>query len=171
MDKIDEDKRQIIFSKKKEKLEAKAGNFKINFYQTSIWEISLYKTFSNILSNIINNINEIKKLLEDYNEACKVDEIILFDKNSLIPILFLNTKKNKDEERLEKICYLLKKFKSNSNKFNELIIKNKSNTILFDQFIDYSYIMVVSSNKNITLELLKLNMEIIKKKFYDIINN
>jgi hypothetical protein len=36
MDKIDEAKGKIIFSKKKEKLEAKASNFKINFYQTSI---------------------------------------------------------------------------------------------------------------------------------------
>ena len=65
----------------------------------------------------------------------------------------------------------MKKLKSSSNKLNELIIKNKSNTILLGKFIDYGYIMVVSSNKNVSLELLKLNLEIIKKKFYDILDN
>ena len=92
MDKIDEAKGKIIFSKKKEKLEAKASNFKINFYQTSIWDISLYKIFSNILSNLVKNKNEVKKLLEEFNKACEADETILFDKNTLLPISFLNNK-------------------------------------------------------------------------------
>lgn len=171
MDKLDEEKRNIIFSMKKDKLEAKAGNFKINFYETSIWEISLYKAFSNILSNIIKNKIDVKKLLEEYYTACDANEVILFDKSTLIPISDYNNKEIKDEERFEKMCYLMKKFKSNTKKFNELIIKNKSNTILFDEFIDNAYIMVISSNKNISLELLRLNLEIIKKKFYDVLNN
>ena len=171
MDKLDEEKRNIIFSMKKDKLEAKAGNFKINFYETSIWEISLYKAFSNILSNIIKNKIDVKKLLEEYYIACDANEVILFDKSTLIPISDYNNKEIKDEERFEKMCYLMKKFKSNIKKFNELIIKNKSNTILFDEFIDNAYIMVISSNKNISLELLRLNLEIIKKKFQDVLNN
>lgn len=67
----------------------------------------------------------------------------------------------------------MKKFESNykliSNKFNELTIKNKVNTIYLDEFTDYSYIMVVLSKKNISLQLLKLNMEIIKKEFLAIL--
>ena len=97
MDKIDEEKRNIVLSMKKDKLEAKAGNFKINFFETSIWEISLYKTFSNILPNIIKNINEVKKLLEEYSGASESDEVILFDKNTLVPITFFNHKENKDD--------------------------------------------------------------------------
>ena len=38
MDKYDEAKGKIIFSKKKGKLKVIASNFKINFYQTSIWD-------------------------------------------------------------------------------------------------------------------------------------
>ena len=69
------------------------------------------------------------------------------------------------------MCYLMKKFKSNSNKFNELIIKNKTNTILFKEIIGNTYIMAVDSNKNISLELLKLTMEIFRKKYFDTLNN
>lgn len=171
MDKTDQN--NPIFSKKKEAFESKAGNFKINFYRTSIWEISLYKAFSDILSSIIKDIDNITKILEDYSKACEADEVSIFDKNSLIVISSFNNKNFKDEERLEKICYSMKKFESNynliSNKFNELTIKNKVNTIYLDEFTDYSYIMVVLSNKNISLELLKLNMEIIKKEFLAIL--
>ena len=55
MDKIDEEKRNIILSMKKDKLEAKAGNFKINFFETSIWKylyIKLFQIYYEILSKI-----------------------------------------------------------------------------------------------------------------------
>ena len=171
MDKIDEN--NPILSKKKEGFESKAGNFKITFYHTSIWEISLYKTFSDILSSIIKDSQNIKKILEEYSNACEADEVAIFDKNSLLVISSFNNKNFKDEERFEKICYSMKKFQSNykliSNKFNELTIKNKVNTIYFDEFSENSYIMVALSNKNISLELLKLNKELIKKEFLAIL--
>ena len=63
MDKIDEN--NILFSKRKEDFESKKGNFKINYYQTSIWEISLIKAFSDILSSIIKDIDNIKKILKN----------------------------------------------------------------------------------------------------------
>ena len=171
MDKIDEN--NTYFSKRKEDFESKKGSFKIKYYYTSIWEISLYKAFSDILSSIIKDINNIKNMLEEYSKACEADEVAIFDKNSLLAISSVNNKNFKDEERFEKICYSLKKFESNykliSNKINEFTIKNKVNTIYFDEFTDSSYIMVALSNKNISLELLKLNMEIIKKEFLAIL--
>lgn len=167
MDKIDEN--NPFISKRKEDLESKKGDFKINYYQTSIWEISLYKAFSDILSSIIKDVQDVKKILEEYSKACEADEVAIFDKNSLLVISSFNNKNYKDEERFEKICYSMKKFESNykliSNKINEFTIKNKVNTIYFDEFTDSSYIMVALSNKNISLELIKLNMEIIKKEF------
>jgi Ras-related GTP-binding protein A/B len=171
MDKIDEN--NILFSKRKEDFESKKGNFKINYYQTSIWEISLIKAFSDILSSIIKDIDNIKKILKKYLEACEADEVVIFDKKSLLVISSFNSKILKDEERLEKICYSIKKFESNykyiSNKFSEFTIKNKVNTIYLDEFTDSSYIMVALSNKDISLELLKLNKEIIKKEFLSIL--
>ena len=86
MDKYEEDKRSTILSTKKENFEAKAGNFKLNFHQTSIWEPSLYKAFSNILSSIVKNNDKIQKILEDYGRACDADEVILFDKKTLLAI-------------------------------------------------------------------------------------
>lgn len=175
MDLIDEERSNIILSKKKDILGVKAGEFQINFYQTSIWEISLFKAFSKILSCFINNEGKIKKILEEYSNACEADEVILFDKFTLLSIASFNNKNIKDEERFEKICYSIKKFESNNklifNKINELVIKNKTNTIYFNEFTNSAYIMVALSNKNASIELIKLNIEIIKKEFLDIIHN
>ena len=172
MDKIDEEKRNIIISNKLEKFKSKAGNFEINIYQTSIWEITLYKAFSNILSSIVKNNEKIRQILEDYAKACNADEVILFDRKTLLAISSFSSKEFKDEERFEKICNSLKKFQSNyksiSNHFSDLIIKNKVNSIYFNQFNNCTYIMIVLSNKNCSLELVKLNIEIIKKEFGNI---
>ena len=96
----------------------------------------------------------------------------MFDKTTLLVISSFNIKDFKDEERFEKICHSIKKFESNykliSNRFNDLIIKNKSNTIYFNEFNKCTYIMIVLSNKNSSLELVKLNIEIIKKEFGNI---
>ena len=80
MDKFDEEKRDIIISNRAEKFKSKAGNFNINTYQTSIWEITLYKAFSNILSSIIKNNEKIRQILEKYAKACEADEVIFLIK-------------------------------------------------------------------------------------------
>lgn len=173
MDKCEEDKKESILATKKENFEAKAGSLKLNFYQTSIWEPSLYKAFSNILFSIVKHNDKIKKILEDFANACEADEVILFDKKTLLAISSFCNKKIKDEERMEKMCFSMKKFKSNyknsSNKFSNFIIKNKSNIIYFDELTSTSYIMAVLSNKNASLELLKLNLEIIRKEIENLI--
>lgn len=174
MDKIDEDNRNMLVMSKKEKFESKKGKFEINVYETSIWENSLYKVFSNILSSIIKYNEKIKKILEEYANACEADEIVLFDRKTLLTICSFNKKEIKDGERFEKISYSLKKFESNykffSNKINDFIIKSKINIIYFNELNSNIYIMVVLSRKDISLELVKLNMEIVKKQFADIMN-
>lgn len=175
IDKIDEDNRNMLLMSKKEKFESKGGKFIINIYETSIWENSLYKIFSNILSSIIIKCNDkIKKILEEYTNACEADEIVLFDRKTLLNICSFNKKEIKDGERFEKICYSLKKFESNykfvSNKINDFIIKSKINTIYFNVLNNNIYIMVVLSKKDISLELVKLNMEMVKKQLVDIMN-
>ena len=43
------------------------------------------------------------------------------------------------------------------------LLKNKVNTIYFNEFNNCAYIMIVLSGKNTSLELVKLNIGIMKK--------
>ena len=101
MEKIDE-KRNIIISDKKGKLQTKTGNFEIHIYQTSTWEASIYQAFSNILFSIAKNNEKIREMLEEYAKACNTDEVILFYKTTLLVISSFSNKEFKDEERFEK---------------------------------------------------------------------
>ena len=77
------------------------------------------------------------------------------------------------KERIEKICTMMKKFKSacrnDSKKFNHFLIQNVKNTIYLDEFLNNTCIMIVLSDKKISLEFLKINLQISKKSFTKII--
>ena len=102
MDKIDEDKRDAIFLNRKKQFESKAGEFKINCYQTSIWENTIYKAWSDILGSIIPKKDKIKELLEKYYKVCQADEVILFEKNFFCIFHLLIIKKLKIMKDLKK---------------------------------------------------------------------
>ena len=78
-------------------------------------------------------------------------------------------------ERFEKICFGMKKFKNtcylDDKKYNHFLIKNKINTIYLQDFENSTCLMVILPNNNVSLELLKLNLEIAKKSFREIMNN
>ena len=175
MDKVDITKRDDVFLKRKKQFELKAGKIKINCFPTSIWQNTIYKAWSNILGNIIPKIDKIKELLEKYTKACQADEVILFEKNILLYITSYNNKEIKDSERFEKICWSMKKFnnicKIGATKYRNFNIKNIDNNFYLDDFENSTYIMVVFSNKNVSLELVKINLEICKKMFKDLMNN
>ena len=59
MDLVLEENRDEIFKKRKHQLEEKSGNFKIKCYPTSIWEATLYKAWTQIISELSTNKEEI----------------------------------------------------------------------------------------------------------------
>ena len=101
-----EEKREEIFEKRKKQLEEKSGNFQIKCYPTSIWEASLYKAWTQIVSELSPNKAKIEKSLKNFAEACEADEVVLFEKNTFLLCFSYCIKKendSNDEQRFEKI--------------------------------------------------------------------
>jgi len=126
-----------------------------------------------IIGNIFENSNSIKEILEELVNTIELDEVILYDKNTLIPISFFSNKKVKEKAKLEKICSAIKQFKSASkiisNTFNDLIINSNFNTIYMTDFTFSTYILIIYSKKDINLELIKLNLSLSKTKLEELI--
>ena len=78
MDLLLEEKRTEFFNKRKVQLESKSGNFQIKWYPTSIREASLYKAWTQIVSELSPNKVEKEKSLKNFVEACVASEVILF---------------------------------------------------------------------------------------------
>ena len=151
------------------------NNINLIFLQTSIWDISIYRAWSNILSEFIPKKDKTKELLKKFVLACGVDEVVLLEKNILIKICSYNEKEFQDNDRFEKITEVIKKLKytckNDSKTFKEIFIKTANNIIYLDEFENYAYIIVEFRNKKTTLELIKLNIEIFKNSFRKLFKN
>ena len=178
MDLVIEEKRDEVFEKRKSQLEEKSANFKIKCYPTSIWEASLYKAWTQIVSELSPNKAQIEKSLQNFAEACEAEEVVLFEKNTFLLCFSYCTKKEddntNDEQRFEKISHIIKKFKlscmSSNSSFKSMVIETKNYSAYMDEFTTATYILVILSNKKVSLELLKLNTALCKQSFEDKLN-
>ena len=178
MDLVMEENREEIFNKRKAQLEEKSGMFKIKCYPTSIWEASLYKAWTQIVSELSPNKANIEKSLKNFAEACEANEVVLFEKNTFL-LCFAYCTKNEDDntnddQRFEKISHIIKKFKlscmSSNSSFKSMVIETKNYSAYMDEFTSATYILVILSNKKVSLELLKLNAALCRKSFEDKLN-
>ena len=174
MDLVSENKRVEIFNKRKNQLEQKAGNFKIQCFPTSIWEVTLYKAWTSIVGELTMNIKSIKESLKKFSQICCVEEIILFEKNTFLLTCSYTDKEISDDQRFEKISHIIKKFKlscmTTNSRFESMIIQTRNYTTYLDEFTSSTYIMVIINSKNTNLELIKLNVALCRKTFEEKLN-
>ena len=68
----------------------------------------------------------------------------------------------------------MKKFKNTcqneSKKYKNFLLKIKSNIVYLDEFENSTCIMVIFPKKSASLELVKINIEISKKLFKELMN-
>lgn len=177
MDKLTDSQKNQFFTKIKEKYEKSEinNNSKAIFLPTSIWDISIYKAWANIYYDLIPKMNKIKELLKNLVTACWADEAVLLEKNTLIKIGSYNDKDLKDNERFEKMTDVLKKMKNTcktqTKNFKNIFIKTINNIIYVDEFENSAYIIIAFKNIKTSLELVKLNIEILKKCFKELYDN
>lgn len=177
MDKLTEAQKIQYFTELKENYENVDinNNLKTVIFQTSIWDISLYKAWANIISDLIPKVDKIKDMLKKFVNACWADEVTLLEKNTLLKIVAVNDKDINDNERFEKMTELIKKLKNTckleSESFKEIYIKTINNIIYVDEFENSLYLIVAFKNDKTNLELVKLNIKICKQSFKEIFNN
>ena len=170
MDTILLNKRENLFEEKKQEINQKLNKLNLNgiIFATSIWDGSLYVPWREIMSNMVINKNKLEKGLSFLLEASDLDEVFLFERNTLLCIYSVDKNKNKNKvERTKKISILFKKIKQALRKckagFGCLKMRLNNIMVYIEEFTKYSYIMVLSQNPKINYELLSLNIYILKK--------
>lgn len=174
MDSVDYNEKNQYFNELKKLFESKENNPDIIFLPTSIWDISLYKAWDNIFSDLIPKSDKLKEIMKKFVTACRADEAVLLEKNTLIKICNYDNKDLKDNQRFEKMTEIIKKFKNTcklkSKTFKNLTIKIINNIIYLTEFESSMYIVVAFSKKNSSTEIVKLNIEILKKTIKELLN-
>ena len=99
MDLIEKSRRQKIFEIRKKEIEDRSKNYQVQCFATSIWEISLYKAWTEIASTLITNKDKLKNSLDKLGEACNAEEVILFEKSTFLVTCHYSHNLLTDEQR------------------------------------------------------------------------
>ena len=103
MDLVAEDDREAIFEDRKQLIEESCISCGVENFQcfgTSIWDETLYKAWSEIVTNLIPNIGLLESQLNKFCRVCDADEVVLFERATFLVISHAEGGTGDDEDRL-----------------------------------------------------------------------
>lgn len=150
MDLVPEAERETVFHQKRARiLEVTKPEFKskTECFKTSIWDETLYKAWSTIVSIMLPNIRQLEESLKQICCTLNADEVVLFEKSTFLVISHYDKVNHDDIHRFEKISNIIKQFKLSCIKTNysfvSMVVKNEKFTAIIDEFTSSTYIMVI----------------------------
>ncbi|GMI16425.1 hypothetical protein TrLO_g12314 [Triparma laevis f. longispina] len=172
MDLVHEDERDVIFEDRQRIIQAHSRGLSLQCFATSIWDETLYKAWSEIVTNLIPNIQLLKTHLDDFCRISDADEVVLFERATFLVIAHTSqndTHHNFDAHRFEKISNIVKQFKLSCGKtqagFQGMEVKNSLFSAFIDAFTENTYIMVIVSDPKIETAATLINIKNAREHF------
>ena len=101
MDLVAEEERELILDDRKRLIEESCNSVGVQHFQcfgTSIWDETLYKAWSEIVTNLIPNIGVLESHLSDFCRICDADEVVLFERATFLVISHAQAKKDTSDD-------------------------------------------------------------------------
>jgi len=186
MDLVSPDQRLSSFQEKESVLRQLSSPINIYCFQTSIWDETLYKAWSSVVSSLIPNAAELEAGLDKFCLLSEVDEVVIFEKATFLVISdSICSRRNNDQSstlwrrqdphRYEKISYIIKQFKLSCSKlstqFRSMQVRNSNFSAYIDEFTPNTYIMVVSYDTSIQSAATLINISIARKLLDPLVTN
>lgn len=189
MDLVAVEDREAILQDRKQLIEESCKNCGVEHFQcfgTSIWDETLYKAWSEIVTNLIPNLSLLETHLNNFCRICDADEVVLFERATFLVIAHAQSEdaaapdddttestwdENKhihrtphfDAHRFEKISNIVKQFKLSCGKaqsqFQGMEVRNSRFAAYIDAFTTNTYIMVIVSNPAVQTQATILNIQ------------
>lgn len=148
---------------------------KTQCFKTSIWDETLYKAWSQIVSILLPNINQLELSLKQFCHTVNANEVVLFERSTFLVISHYDAINHEDVHRFEKISNIIKQFKLSCIKtnyqFQSMVVRNEKFTAFIDEFTSSTYIMVIVSDPDIEQEVIALNIKASKDYFESIVQS
>jgi Ras-related GTP-binding protein A/B len=139
MDLVPEAEREAKFQEKRLRImETTKPEFKskVECFKTSIWDETLYKAWSTIVSIMIPNIYQLEQSLKQICTSVNANEVVLFEKSTFLVISHYDAAKHEDVHRFEKISNIIKQFKlsciKTNYKFQSMVVRNEKFSAMID---------------------------------------
>ncbi len=101
MDLVAEEERDLILEDRKRLIEESCLGVGVQHFQcfgTSIWDETLYKAWSEIVTNLIPNIGVLESHLSDFCRICDADEVVLFERATFLVISHAQAKRDNADD-------------------------------------------------------------------------
>lgn len=169
MDLVAEEDRPAILEERRQLVEGACNECGIQHFQcfgTSIWDETLYKAWSEIVTNLIPNISLLEKHLNNFCRLCDADEVVLFERATFLVVAQAQAavaledaddetrpSQQFDAHRFEKISNIVKQFKLSCGKaqsqFHGMEVRNARFSAFIDSFTQNTYVMVIVSDPDV----------------------
>ena len=169
MDLVQDDQRELVFKEREEDLKRLSKPLNCTCFATSIWDETLYKAWSNIVYQLIPNVQQLESMLANFANIIDADEVLLFERATFLVISHCERKPHGDIHRFEKISNIIKQFKLSCSKlaatFQSMEVRNSCFSSYIDLFTSNTYIMVVMSDTTIPSAATLINIKNARKHF------
>ena len=164
MDLVKEEIRESVFLQKQADIVAQTGGqLRLSFFQTSIWDETLYRAWSHIVYSLVPNTALLESHLNEFCKLCGADEVVLFESTTFLVIANATCTPHDDIHRFEKISNIVKQFKLSCRKvrahFEGMVVHHSRVSALFENLTRSTAIMLVSSDpKTVHVTVLASNV-------------
>jgi len=169
LDLVPNPQRSRIYKDYESQILGLAHGLKVQCFPTSIWDATLFKAWSSMVNSLIPNIEQLQSQLDHIAEICEADEVVLFELATFLVITSATRKSMHDSHRFEKVSNIIKQFKLSCGKchanFKNLTVKNDSFTAFLTSFTVNSFIMVITSDKDIHPAATLANLNNCRERF------
>lgn len=169
MDLVQDDQRDMIYHERQEDLQRLSKPLDCTCFATSIWDETLYKAWSQIVYQLIPNVQQLEENLSQFADILDADEVLLFEKATFLVISYCERKQHRDVHRFEKISNIIKQFKLSCGKigaaFESMEVRNSSFAAFIEMFTPNMVVMVIMSDTAIPSAVTQLNIKNARKHF------
>lgn len=116
MDLVAEEQKFQIFKEREEDLKRLSKPLDCTCFQTSIWDETLYRAWSNIVYMLIPNVKALENALSNFASIIDADEVLLFERATFLVISHCERREHRDPHRFEKVSNIIKQFKLSCSK-------------------------------------------------------
>ncbi|GAA6056322.1 hypothetical protein JCM3770_000669 [Rhodotorula araucariae] len=145
----------------------------MQFHGTSIWNETLYKAWSIVISHLMPSLSSLRSHLSSLLSLSAASEIVLFERTTFLVISSVTNEQDAqdtewDERRFERISTMVKAFKLGCSKirspFSSFTISMPHYTAVLDALSPETYILVVAKGE-IQPAAIELNIRLARPHF------
>ncbi|KAJ8295264.1 Ras-related GTP-binding protein A [Rhodotorula toruloides] len=145
----------------------------LQFYGTSIWNETLYKAWSIVMSHLMPSLSSLRTHLSHFLSLSSASEVVLFERTTFLVISSVTNEQEVhdtewDERRFERISTMVKAFKLGCSKirspFSSLVVSTQHYTAVLDSLTPETYILVIARGE-IQPAAIELNIRLARPHF------